>query len=280
MTYKPPAYKMSQTAKKGLQMGATGGIAAALAIWVIGQLRAHQPDMIWWPPEQDEMAIATIMAVAVSVTRMVQNWAKNGQSLLAGATGTIIRKIGLGAVLVSVAIGMNGCATATPALGGKTKAEQRFEETTAAVIDPETGEVISPSTTTMWSNKWEAGAGADLAAVAGLQYSADADQSWDLNISGDATADTSKQAEALVNIAQMQLEAFKMGVSTAGGLATAALPLAQTAIEGSNERRMYRLQNPGTSKFELVLELLRDQEIRDWLTTVPDWTPPTAPPQR
>lgn len=259
MAYESTGYRAKDSWKKFAQMlvaGLAGGATLdGLVVIAIQWARAQWPEWVAWDKTSDAAIGAWVMtAGGAAVARLMQNWGKHGESWVSDVTLAVLKRIGMGCAIGCLALPLAGCVGMNPALRKPTTGNQYFEERTEAVVDTVTGTVIAPATVTIWKNEYSVAAGADATQVAGMRYSADGGDgsSWDLNISGDNAADTSGQAEALVAIGQLQLEAFKTGAGIAGGIATAAIPIAEQAVQGSNDRRMYRLQNPGPSTLEQV----------------------------
>lgn len=111
----------------------------------------------------------------------------------------------LGALMVFLA----GCLTTPPALGGKTKYSMQFNDTVSEIKD-DTGVVVSPGQDTNFSVDITAAAGADVTDLASMRYIVNPKTGEvDIAVASQTAADTTAQAQALVQAHQTTTETYK-----------------------------------------------------------------------
>lgn len=102
-----------------------------------------------------------------------------------------------------------GCLTTPPGLSGKTKYSMKFNDTVSEIKD-DTGAVVAPGQTTEFVTDIEAAGGVDITGLASLEYIVNPDTGEVvIRVASEADADTTAQAQALVQAHQTTVEAYK-----------------------------------------------------------------------
>lgn len=141
----------------------------------------------WTPPADLQTALMSLLAGAMAALWAAgKNWSKNHPA-------SPFAKL-FGAVLLVVLL--QGCATATPALAGKTNLTTKFSD----VVTPDGGQ------NTQYEQTVKAPAGVQLENIASMGYKWNPDGSGDIAIASAPKADTQGQADALVQVSKMQAE--------------------------------------------------------------------------
>jgi len=176
------------------QVAGTGGVAGILLA-----IRQAFPQAIPWPVELDAIIIAFFAStVSPWISRQIAFWfnpeknpANNHQSPLPCI-----------AFFCIAALGLQGCATALPAVGGKTHYKVEFSDVTTEQATNYTMDIKAP-------------AGVDLASVTGMTYDWRPDGSGAIAVSQQGTVNSDVQAGLIAEVSRQQVEAFKAGLDSA-----------------------------------------------------------------
>lgn len=101
-----------------------------------------------------------------------------------------------------------GCISTPMALGGKTKYSMQFNDTVSEIKD-DTGSVVAPGQDTNFSVNISAAAGVDIKDLASMKYFVTPEGTVDILVASDTSADTTAQAQALLQAHETTMETVK-----------------------------------------------------------------------
>jgi hypothetical protein len=198
-----------------------------LTIWKFikstGVLGAGAGAAVVFPEEGADLWDWLLFLALISppVVTALKNWFKHGdkpkknsmEHILADIRDNLYRQC-WPLVLVGV-LGLSGCATALPAVGGKTKYQVDFRDVTEAQSTTYRMDIRAP-------------AGVDLAGLTGMRYTWAPDGSGEVSVNSEQTADTRGQAALIAEVNAQQM-ALIQGVIQA--TINALVPVVGQALE-------------------------------------------------
>lgn len=242
-------YSWAVTLLKGLVAGSgTTGVSAVL-LWILDGVNTGDWSM---KPETQGIVISLLTGAAAALWTMFKNYAK--------------QKWGWVLPVLVCAIALQGCATWSPAVGGKTEIETTFSD------------VLGPDGTqnTQYSQKLKAPAGVEAKDLASMTYQWQPDGSGAIAVSSDRSADTMGQAELLKAAFESNNAQVQMLTQSLLGLAGLAVPGIEKKIDYDAAAGAARSQNDAVLRGQ-ILDLLRDPEVLKALGRVRAPKPATPP---
>ena len=166
----------------------------------------------------DANIAAFVAAIIVAVLNVWKHRAKLGNGM---SNFGLLLAMGAVAPLMFA-----GCATWTPAVGGKTRAETAFSDS-----------VLPDGTqTTTYNRKVELPAGVDLAGADSMTYNWTEAGGGNIAINGDGTASTQGQAAMLPQVAAIQAQSIADALGALRDLTAILAPLVGAHIEAQANR--------------------------------------------
>lgn len=243
------------------------GLIPAVVTFLVSQLATLDLDGLLADPKRALPALA--LSLLVGCLKFVHNMWKNRD--LPGNPFYTPPKMppyaGLVILMVSASLGLAGCLTTPPGLGGKTKYSMDFVDTVSEIKD-ETGTVVAPGQDTTFRVNIAAPAGVDVKDLASMRYRVDPDTGEvDIAVASDTAADTTAQATAITQTHQMSLDtvtALTPVIANVVAQALVPVPITAATPPGPRSVDMYRLLaglqtigiNITTEQAELLAQLL------------------------
>lgn len=239
----PKTYSGAVSVIKGVVAAfGTGGVAI-LAAWL---LDAMQTGDFTLSPEQ----AAALAAVCGAAFVAAKNFLKV--------------KLGWNWIPIIVAgVMLSSCASMTPALAGKTKVNTEFRDTLTA----------DSAQDTYYKQTIEAPAGVEVKDLSSMGYDWTPDGGGKIAISQDRGANTTAQADALVQVNAAQMQLIGQMMEQIVSLAGIAAPLVGGKISADASLDQARETNRALVRGQLI-ELLRDPEV---LRSLRGTRPPRVP---
>lgn len=186
------------------------GLVPAVVIFLTSQISTLDLDGLLADPKRALPALG--LSLLVGCLKFVHNMWKNRD--LPGNPFYTPPKLppyaGLVVFMTILSLGLSGCLTTPPGLGGKTKYSMQFQDTVDQIKD-DAGTVIAPGQDTSFGVTIAAPAGVDVKDLASMRYRVNPDTGEvDISVASDTAADTTVQAQAIVQAHQMSLETIKV----------------------------------------------------------------------
>lgn len=195
--------------KTMLTKAGVNATATAVIFAVVGYISHGRATNDWavTPDLQSviNMGIAAGMAALWAAGR---NWAKNHPS-------SPLSRVFMTVAVVVAGICLQGCASMTPALAGKTNLSTEFRDVVNA----------DGTQDTHYSQTVKAPAGVDLKNIASMQYNWDGQGAGNVAVASEPQANTQGQADALVKVNQQQMDLISKLMEQIVALAGIASPL-------------------------------------------------------